>query len=69
MAGYRIVIDRALCSGFGSCSESAPGVFRIDGGIAEAGAWTADTAVIEAAASCPMGAISIFDDATGEQAA
>ncbi len=69
MAGYRIVIDRALCSGFGSCSESAPGVFRLDDGIAGAAAWTDDTEVIEAAASCPMGAISIFDDVTGEQAA
>jgi ferredoxin len=33
---YRIVLDRALCSGYGSCAETAPGVFRVsEDGVAD----------------------------------
>jgi ferredoxin len=56
---YRITIDTSLCSGFGSCVQEAPGVFRLDGGTATAVATTTDPRVLEAAASCPMGAISV----------
>jgi ferredoxin len=71
MAAYRIVLDRSLCSGFASCADSAPGVFRLDeSGVAETLVGTSDEpSVLEAASSCPMGAISIFDQGTGGQIA
>ena len=61
MSTYRITIDRNLCSGFGSCVELAPGIFRLDaGGNATAVVLeTDDPAVLDAADSCPMGAIQI----------
>jgi ferredoxin len=67
---YRIEIDRSLCSGFGSCAQLAPESIRIGkDGLAEAEErQTDDGAVVEAAASCPMGAIMAWDE-TGAQAA
>ena len=61
---YRIVIDRSLCSGFGSCAELAPHVFEVDeGGLVSLRAGTSeDPAVLEAAASCPMGAIAVVEE-------
>ena len=57
---YRIVIDRSLCSGFGSCAELAPEVFELDGGVARLRAGLSDDpTVLDAADSCPMGAISV----------
>ena len=71
MSTYKIVIDRSLCSGFGTCAEMAPDIFEVAGdGIAEARVGTSDDeGVLDAAASCPMGAIAVFDLASGEQAA
>ncbi len=71
MSTYKIVIDRSLCSGFGTCAELAPNVFQVAGdGIAEARVGESDDpSVLEAAAQCPMGAIAIYDLASGEQAA
>ena len=68
---YRIVLDRALCSGFGSCAETAPGVFRVsEDGVADlVVAETDEPSAVEAAGSCPMGAISVFDATTGVQVA
>lgn len=65
---YRIEVDRELCSGFGSCIDTVPGVFQLDGsGIAALlVSESADSAVLEAAGSCPMGAISVFDRESGE---
>ena len=69
MASYRIVIDPTL-SGFGSCVESAPGAFQLDRrGIAVASGRSSDPTVVEAAASCPMGAITIIDETADLQAA
>jgi ferredoxin len=66
---YRIEIDRSLCSGFGSCAELAPASFRIAAdGLAAADTRTADQAVLDAAASCPMGAISVFEELVDEAA-
>ena len=71
MSSYRIEIDRSLCSGFGSCAEMAPEIFALDeGGIAGARVGeTDDASVLDAAASCPMGAISVVEVASGRQAA
>ena len=61
---YRIVIDRSLCSGFGSCAELAPEVFELDGeGLAAVRVGTSDdAAVLDAAAQCPMAAISVIEE-------
>lgn len=66
---YQIVLDRLLCSGFAACADTAPGVFRVDDkGIANTlVAETDEPEALEAAASCPMGAISVFDSESGAQ--
>jgi ferredoxin len=58
---YRIRIDRSLCSGFGSCVELAPEAYELGpDGIANVLVHaTDDPNVIEAAGTCPMGAISV----------
>ncbi len=62
MSLYRIEIDRSLCSGFGSCADLAPDVIALEGGIAQVRVGeTSDPAVLEAAASCPMGAITVIE--------
>jgi ferredoxin len=60
----RVVIDRSLCSGFGACAERAPQVFEVDGeGLASIRVGeTDDPAVYEAAAACPMAAISVVEE-------
>ena len=67
---YRIEIDRSLCSGFGSCAELAPSSIRIgpDGLAAATETETDDARILEAAASCPMGAITVWGE-SGAQAA
>ena len=61
---YRIMIDRSLCSGFGSCAELAPQVFEVDGGgLASLRVGTSDDpAVLEAASACPMAAVSVVEE-------
>lgn len=68
---YRIVLDRLLCSGFAACTDAAPGVFRVnDKGIAETlVSETDERSALDAAASCPMGAISVFDAESGARLA
>jgi ferredoxin len=68
---WKIVIDRSLCSGFGTCAELAPHLFDVgaDGVAAARVGETGDDGVLDAAAACPMGAIAVYDLATGEQAA
>ncbi len=67
---HRIEIDRSLCSGFGSCAELASLSFALgpDGIAIAHETETDDDAVLEAAASCPMGAIAVYDE-HGRQAA
>lgn len=62
---YRIEIDRSLCSGFGSCAQLASRSIRLAAdGLAETKEGeTDDDAVLEAAASCPMGAIVVWEEA------
>ena len=61
---FRIVIDRGACSGFGSCVEIDPETFAMGAdGLVETLTETTDrTAAIEAARSCPMGAITVLHD-------
>jgi ferredoxin len=60
---YRIEIDPNLCSGFGACAELAPEVFELDGGgtaYVRTGE-SDDPRVLDAAAACPMAAISVIE--------
>lgn len=61
---YKIVIDRSLCSGFGSCAELAPAVFEVDaGGLVSLRVGSSDDpSVLEAASACPMGAIQVVEE-------
>jgi ferredoxin len=66
---YDVRVERARCIGTKACISSAPGTFELDptlvatvinsggdsGGDSEA-------AVVEAAESCPTGAISVWKD-------
>ena len=61
---FRIVIDGSLCSGFGDCADLAPDAFELDshGKALPRFGTSADPAVLEAAAACPMGAISVVEE-------
>jgi ferredoxin len=68
--GLVIEIDRELCYGFGDCVSSAPDVFELDDDekafvIDPNGAPRDD--LIEAAANCPVMAITIRDASTGAE--
>ncbi len=70
--GLRIHIDRDLCVSFGDCIEAAPGVFEFDEEeiavfVSEAGTITREE-LIAACASCPVDALTAFDE-KGEQLA
>lgn len=71
MSAYRVVVDGALCSGFGSCIEHSPSSFELaaDGKAVVRVAESEDPAVLEAAGACPMGAIAVMDVSTGMQVA
>jgi len=64
MTQYRITIDRSLCSGFGSCARLAPELVELDarGVAAVRVGLTDDPVVLDAAASCPMGAIAVEEE-------
>ena len=61
---YKIEIDRSLFSGFGACAELAPNLIALDeDGLASVRVGsTADPLVLDAAAGCPMAAITIFEE-------
>ena len=61
---FRIVIDGSLCSGFGDCADLAPDVFELEpnGKALLRFGTSVDPAVLEAAAACPMGAISVVEE-------
>jgi ferredoxin len=70
MTTYRIEIDRSACSSFGACFAKDPATFVAGAdGIATTHAETSESPdVLDAAASCPMSAIAVFDD-SGAQVA
>ena len=70
MSAFRIEIDQSLCSGFGVCAEIASDIIQLDRGTASLRVGeTDDESVLEAASASPMGAIAVFESATGRQAA
>ena len=64
-----IEVDRDLCYGFGDCVSSAPDVFELDDEekavVVDPNGASRDD-LVEAAANCPVNAITITDRATGE---
>ena len=70
--GLRIHIDRDLCVSFGDCIEAAPVVFEFDDEeiavfVGEAGKITRKE-LIAACASCPVDALTAFDEKGGQLA-
>ncbi|MCX6390398.1 MAG: ferredoxin [Solirubrobacterales bacterium] len=63
---YRPVIDESACAAHGDCVEVAPTVFKMDD-IAVVIGTAPDDVILAAAESCPSVAISVIDDATGQQ--
>jgi ferredoxin len=60
---YKIQVDQSLCSGFGTCAELAPEIFELDGSTATVRRGESDDpAVLEAAAGCPMAAITVVEE-------
>jgi ferredoxin len=69
-SGISIEVDRDLCFGFGDCVDSAPGVFELDDEnkslVVDPDAQDRDSIVL-AAQDCPVDAIFIVDQESGEQ--
>jgi len=70
--GLRIHIDRDLCVSFGDCIDAAPGVFEFDEDdiavfVCEVGKINR-TDLLAACTSCPVDALTAFDE-KGEQLA
>ncbi|KXK61749.1 ferredoxin [Micromonospora fluostatini] len=69
--GWRVRVDGSLCIGAGICASTAPSHFALDDGLSQplAERIQPDEAVRDAADSCPMEAITVFDVVTGVQVA
>ena len=57
-------IDDSLCLGHGDCVHVAPGVFILEGDVAEQVAPGTDEELRQAARACPAGAIVLIDAET-----
>lgn len=70
MAKLKISVNKAKCISSGDCVETAPGVFQLDNdGKSEVmnpdGA--PDGTIVAAARGCPVKAITVVNEETGEQ--
>ena len=65
---YRVEVDHDLCVGSGVCVGTAPAYFALTDGLSRPvrDVVEADDQVIGAAESCPMEAILVRDEASGE---
>ena len=61
----KVIIDRDVCVGQGFCVSAAPTVFQLDDKgkaiLLDPGS-VSDDKIIEAARSCPVDAISLYDE-------
>jgi len=64
--GCSAKVDEMECAGHGDCALVAPGVFEVDD-VARVVGTAPRELLIEAAESCPAGAIAVFDEETGDQ--
>jgi len=60
-------IDDSLCLGHGDCVHVAPGVFILEGDVAQQQAPGTDEQLRQAARACPAGAIILVDAETGTE--
>jgi ferredoxin len=69
--GITVTVDHAVCVGNGMCREIAPKGFveEPEDGRSSPGDPDAESleTILEAAASCPVGAITVIDADTGEE--
>ena len=63
---YSIKIDQGACIAQGDCVELAPQVFRLDDRASVIGTGP-DDLLLAAAENCPVEAITLVDEHTGEQ--
>jgi len=69
VGGLRVRIDRTLCVGFGDCVTAAPDAFILDGediAIFRAPETVDRACLLRACASCPVDALTVWDE-SGEQ--
>jgi ferredoxin len=59
-------IDEFACAAHGDCALAAPGVFTVED-IAIVTGTDSDDQILQAARSCPSGAITVTDTRTFEQ--
>jgi ferredoxin len=65
----KVVIDRDLCTGIGNCVAVAPSVFKLDSSnkaVVANQQSVSEVKLRQAAGSCPMNAVILWDD-QGEQ--
>ncbi|HEY7233818.1 MAG TPA: ferredoxin [Gemmatimonadaceae bacterium] len=65
VGGLRVRIDRTLCVGFGDCVTAAPEAFILDGddiAIFRAPETIGRACLLRACASCPVDALTVWDE-------
>ena len=66
----KITVNKSRCISSGDCVETAPAVFQLDGdeksGVVNA-TGAPDATIVAAARSCPVKAITVVDEASGDQ--
>ena len=70
MAKLKIVVNQDECIGDGLCAQDAPNTFEMnddDKAVVKDPPGDDEETIIEAAKSCPVDAITITDEETGEQ--
>jgi ferredoxin len=66
----KVTVNKAKCISSGDCVETAPKVFGFDdNGKSEVinPSGSEDRVIVSAARSCPVKAITVIDEATGQQ--
>jgi ferredoxin len=69
VSGLRVQIDRTLCVGFGDCVTAAPEAFILDDeniAVFRAPESVDRACLLRACASCPVDALTVWDE-SGEQ--
>ena len=70
MASLKVTVNKTRCISSGDCVETAPAVFQLDGDeksevVNPGGA--PEAIILTAARSCPVKAITVVNEETGEQ--